>query len=551
MFSANIPAENSRISPHANRLTPNHYTRARSPVANAVFKGLVNLTSLDLRFNEIGAEGAQALKGLVNLTSLNLYFNQIGAEGAQALKGLVNLTSLDLRFNEIGAEGAQALKGLVNLTNLNLDYNQIGAEGAQALKGLVNLTSLNLRFNQIGAEGAQALKGLVSLTSLNLDYNQIGAEGAQALKGLVNLTSLNLDDNQIGAEGAQALKGLVNLASLDLSGNQIGAEGAQALKGLVNLTSLNLDDNQIGAEGAQALKGLVNLTSLDLRDNQIGDISPLVSLRNLRQINLSGSHLDHDLPAFWMLPSLREAILHDTSIPGVPVEILSKTTSDNCLDRLRAHLADLTGDDVAVGDVKLMILGNGRVGKTQICRRLRDESFDEAVLSTHGIQLSSVPLALQVAGAPVTLKIWDFGGQEIYHGTHALFLKSRAIFQLVWTPKSEAEQFHAHGGFTFRNQPLAYWLAYVRTFGGAQSPVLVVQSQCDCYEDERDAPLPPGALEGFGYKKILHYSAKGDGNSCTRSRRARGDPARRRAMDARQPGRRQDRSWSRRRKGST
>ena len=212
-----------------------------------------------------------------------------------------------------------------------------------------------------------------------------------------------------------------------------------------------------------------------------------------------------------MLPSLREAILHDTSIPGVPVEILSKTTSDNCLDRLRAHLADLTGDDVAVGDVKLMILGNGRVGKTQICRRLRDESFDEAVLSTHGIQLSSVPLALQVAGAPVTLKIWDFGGQEIYHGTHALFLKSRAIFQLVWTPKSEAEQFHAHGGFTFRNQPLAYWLAYVRTFGGAQSPVLVVQSQCDCYEDERDAPLPPGALEGFGYKKILHYSAKGDG----------------------------------------
>jgi hypothetical protein len=62
-----------------------------------------------------------------------------------------------------------------------------------------------------------------------------------------------------------------------------------------------------------------------------------------------------------MLPSLQEAILHDASVPGVSVEILSKDSySDNCLGRLRAHLVDLTGDDPAVGDVKLMILGNGR-----------------------------------------------------------------------------------------------------------------------------------------------------------------------------------------------
>ena len=131
--------------------------------------------------------------------------------------------------------------------------------------------------------------------------------------------------------------------------------------------------------------------------------------------------------------------------------------------------------------------------------------------STHGIHISSLPLTPQAFDMPVTLKIWDFGGQDIYHGTHALFLKSRAVFPLVWTPKSEAEQFHTHGDFTFRNQPLAYWLAYVRTFGGARSPVLVIQSQCDRPEDERDPPLPPGALDGFGYKKVLHYSAKGDG----------------------------------------
>jgi len=88
----------------------------------------------------------------------------------------------------------------------------------------------------------------------------------------------------------------------------------------------------------KALKSLVNLTSLNLAGNDIGDVSPLASLRNLRSINLSGSRLDHDVPAFWMLPSLQEAILHDASLPGVPVEILSKDRSDNCIDRLRAHL---------------------------------------------------------------------------------------------------------------------------------------------------------------------------------------------------------------------
>ena len=301
-------------------------------------KGLVNLTSLDLRDNDVGAEGMQALKGLVNLTSLDLANNGIGAEGMQALESLVNLTSLDLTNSRIGAEGMQALKGLVNLTSLDLARNDIGDEGAQALKGLVNLTSLNLANSRIGAKGAQALKGLVNLTSLDLAVNDIGAEGMQALESLANLTSLDLAGNHIGAEVVQALKSLVNLTSLDLSFNRIGDEGAQALKGLVNLTSLDLAYGRIGDEGVQALKGLVNLTSLNLTGNDIGDVSPLASLRNLRSINLSGVHLGRDVPAFWMLPSLQEAILYDASLPGVPVEILSQDRSDNCLDRLRAHL---------------------------------------------------------------------------------------------------------------------------------------------------------------------------------------------------------------------
>ena len=58
-------------------------------------------------------------EGLVNLTRLNLSDN-----------------SLDLSYNYIGAEGAQALKGLVNLTSLDLADNAIGDEGRRRSRAL-------------------------------------------------------------------------------------------------------------------------------------------------------------------------------------------------------------------------------------------------------------------------------------------------------------------------------------------------------------------------------------------------------------------------------
>ncbi len=503
--------------------------------------GLVNLTNLNLFGNTIGAEGAEALAGLVNLTTLNLWDNNIGADGAEALAGLVNLTTLDLRGNDIGDEGARALKGLVKLTDLNLSYNSIGAEGAQALAGLVNLTTLNLMGNNIGAAGAQALAGLVNLTSLDLAHNNIGAEGAQALAGLVDLTDLNLlgnyigDDgaqvlaglvnlttldlwtNNIGADGAEALAGLVNLTTLDLRGNDIGDEGARALKGLVKLTDLNLSYNSIGAEGAQALAGLVNLTTLNLYGNGEIDAEPLYGLRHLKSLDASWCAFPDGFDLGRMSFRLEKLILHETRIPGVPPEVLSQDfLSDNCLDRLLSHEDDLKAGAAEIGDVKFMILGNGRVGKTQIVRRLslpperQNEAFDEGVKSTHGVQVTSAPLAGDGA-RPITLRIWDFGGQDIYHGTHALFLKSRAIFPVVWNPESETLKEHEHGGFKFRNQPLGYWVEYVRRLGGRDAPLLIVQSQTD-----RIAPVPvlrmgehlaADALDGVAFQRMLAYSA--------------------------------------------
>lgn len=110
--------------------------------------------------------------------------------------------------------------------------------------------------------------------------------------------------------------------------------------------------------------------------------------------------------------------------------MLSNDAHRSCLPQLRAHLTDLEVGAEEVGEAKLLVLGNGRVGKTQVCRRLRGLQYEENADSTHGITVTSCPWT--GAGDDQPLNIWDFGGPDIYHGAHALFMKTRAVFLVAW-----------------------------------------------------------------------------------------------------------------------
>ena len=159
--------------------------------------------------------------------------------------------------------------------------------------------------------------------------------------------------------------------------------------------------------------------------------------------------LSRNNPRGLLSSSLDALYLFETQVPGVPVEVLSQSKYDNCLHSLRAHLGDLSAGAVTVADIKLMVLGNGRVGKTQICRRLRGEDYDPRVPSTHGVFVTSASFPASDGASPSVLHIWDFGGQDIYHGTHALFVRTRAAFLIVWTAEAESSGEHAYDGMRF------------------------------------------------------------------------------------------------------
>ena len=155
-----------------------------------------------------------------------------------------------------------------------------------------------------------------------------------------------------------------------------------------------------------------------------GDLSPLIGLAKLEEL-ISGNGLKLSALPEWFLkaPTIRKLCFHRTSIPVVPVEVLSAEANEDCLAKLRAHFLD-EGDGVEpVVEVKLMVLGNARVGKTQSCRRLAKLPFQRASNSTHGVAIVPAPLPAGRGRDEIALQMWDFGGQDIYHGTHALFMR--------------------------------------------------------------------------------------------------------------------------------
>jgi internalin A len=244
---------------------------------------------------------------------------------------------------------------------------------------------------------------------------------------------------------------------------------------------------------------------LNLR-TQVSDLSPLIDIMRLEKLTVNDCRLD-DFPRKLLFShSLRELIIHHASIPGIPAEVLSNSFNSNCLEDFRAHLVDAESGSEEVREAKLLVLGNGRVGKTQICRQLRRLPYDETVPSTHGITVTAEPWVGSSSGE--VLNIWDFGGQDIYHGTHTLFMKTSAVFVIVWHPEFETAGDQSADGILFRNYPLPYWLAYVRTLGRKDCPVLVVHTRCDRPEQEvLRLPADDAALT-FPSLKPCWYSAK-------------------------------------------
>ncbi|MEZ4941661.1 MAG: COR domain-containing protein [Saprospiraceae bacterium] len=104
-----------------------------------------------------------------------------------------------------------------------------------------------------------------------------------------------------------------------------------------------------------------------------------------------------------------------------------------------------------LNEAKLIIVGEGKTGKTTLFNKLIDPAFDlekNPTDETHGINVHE---GLEIEEG-FRANLWDFGGQDLQYMTHQFFLTPRALYVLVMEARTEAPN-------------LPYWFRIISLLG--------------------------------------------------------------------------------------
>jgi internalin A len=371
------------------------------------------------------------------------------------------------------------------VTHLNLTDNHLTE--IKGLEKLVDLQVLILSCNQLTE--IKELNNLVNLKVLSLSSNQLTE--IKGLDNLVNLQVLYLSDNQLTE--IKGLENLVGLQYLNLFSNQLTE--IKGLENLVGLQYLNLCSNQLTE--IKGLEKLINLQQLELYRNRLTEIKGLENLVRLRKLDLSYNQLMNISGLTSIIDHLD--YLYIDNNPFLKNTDLLLKEFENHRDDILKYLSDIDQKKVDVTlPAKVMLLGNHAAGKTTFRHyMLRKELIEQK--STHILNI--VPYPEPWTGLPEAI-IFDFGGQDYYHGLYQAFFSEDPIYMLFWCNESninDVQDAKDETGTSTRNFTKGYWmhqLKYVYTkrnrerkkMGLEESsfsePLLLIQT----HADEKETP---------------------------------------------------------------
>ncbi|HRD81297.1 MAG TPA: COR domain-containing protein [Saprospiraceae bacterium] len=256
------------------------------------------------------------------------------------------------------------------------------------------------------------LEKLSNLHTLDLIGNQI--TDLSFVERLTNLQTLSLGD--IPNSNWGFFDKLPHLQSLNLARNQI--TDARFLEKILHLQSLDIRNNQIS--DCRFLEKLINLRKVDLTNNQIYDLSSIFPFINERGLQVVWKE--------WHNTHVGEINLKGNPITNPPIETVRQGNAA-ILEYFRQKEA--TGAELLL-EAKLILLGDGRAGKTSLANRLLGKALPTEADRTQGVDIIIGEYAFPVAGGGTfQLNIWDFAGQDKYKPLHQFFYTESSLYVMV------------------------------------------------------------------------------------------------------------------------
>lgn len=427
---------------------------------------------------------------------------------------LEQLVSLDLCGNDLVALPPE-IGQLRYLTHLDLRHNQLVALPAE-IGLLTGLTFLDLRDNRL-TRLPTAMEMMVNLKTLDLRQNRIQVF-PQVILRLFGVEELHLYDNPLVTLPLE-IETLIRLRMLNLGGNEMYEipEGVWRLTGLEHLI---LDHTRVRAIPSD-VRYLRNLKYVEVHNNHLSSLpAEIGQLRRLLALIVHHNHITHLPPEVGALQRLTHLDAHHNQLVSLPVEIgklhrletldLSENPlsippeilakSETPLAVITYYVDHLDGQKRPLNEAKMVLVGQGGVGKSSLVRRLIHGDYDPLEPQTEGIAIE--PWQIQVNDTAMQLNVWDFGGQEIMHATHQFFLTKRSLYLLVLDSRLTEEE-----------NRLEYWLKIIQSYGG-DSPILIVGNKVDQQQLDLDsrglrvkypqvrAVLETSCLTGNGIDKL-------------------------------------------------
>jgi Leucine-rich repeat (LRR) protein/GTPase SAR1 family protein len=329
----------------------------------------------------------------------------------ESLSQLTQLRSLNLGGNEL-SKLPESFGQLRKLQSLMIDNNQL-TKLPESLCELTNLKVLYLNSNHL-KNLPESLGQLTQLQTISLDCNKITVL-PESFRQLSQLRELSLGLNNI-TELPKWLGELIQLRNFQFEGNNISVLPT-SMRHLKYLQFLGLGDNSEHGNPIKEIPAwiaeLEELTKIDACYCQLTDLPvQLCDIQNLDSIKLKGNPLNLELAAVY-----QEGFI-----------------------AVKRYLHAKAEAQVIINEAKLILVGEGMVGKSCLLSALRGDEWIENRDTTHGIEIKSVKVTDDTINAEITLNAWDFGGQQIYRPTHQLFFSSPAVYLVVWMPREGSRQ---------------------------------------------------------------------------------------------------------------